>query len=102
MNIYHQTLEKWIIKDNNGSLYQVKKSTGIVSGYVKLPYTEKYQYISPWIFNCNCDTLVFHTWILKTLPYLPDLNPIEHSWDTTKNEVRNNQNKEVCFVDKLC
>ena len=34
-------------------------------------------------------------------PYSPDLNPIEPSWDTTKNEVRNNQSREMSFIDKL-
>jgi transposase len=104
-------------------------------------------YIAPWVYNCNCDTIVFNTWLedifipqiekLKiayptseiTLildnvayhksqktkqicetgginlkfqpPYSPDLNPIESSWDTTKNDIRNQSYTQVNFVKKL-
>jgi len=34
-------------------------------------------------------------------PYSPDLNPIEKSWDTTKNDVRNYSYKSLSFYDKL-
>jgi hypothetical protein len=120
--------------------------TGIVSGYARLPDKDSYLYIAPWIYDCNCDTIVFNTWVQKILipelkimqkiypeytpilildnvryhkskqteeilnkegiilkfqpPYSPDLNPIEPSWDTTKNEVRN-QNEDT-FLNKLC
>lgn len=120
--------------------------TGIVSGYTRLPDQENYNYIAPWIFNCNCNTLVFNTWVEKILipelkilqncypkyrlvvimdnvsyhksletkellaqagielkfqpPYSPDLNPIEPSWNTTKNEIR--MQNEGTFLDKLC
>lgn len=40
---------------------------------------------------------------LKFQPaYSPDLNPIEPSWDTTKNDVRNYSSKSLSFYDKLC
>jgi len=32
---------------------------------------------------------------------LPDLNRIEPSWDTTKNDVRNYSYKSLSFYDKL-
>jgi len=124
--------------------------TGIVSGYAKLPDNDKYLYIAPWIFNCNCDTIVFNTWIEQILipevvnlqgiypehnmilildnvsyhksektrklleraniilrfqpAYSPGLNPIEPSWDTTKNQIRNRQQKDNqdTFLTKLC
>ena len=122
--------------------------TGLISGYAKLPNEEKYLYIAPWIYNCNCDTEVFNTWlerifipqiklIKKTYqgkpvtlimdnvayhksqktqdildknqvylkfqpPYSPDLNPIEPSWDTTKNDIRNTINSSSAFQQKLC
>jgi transposase len=35
-------------------------------------------------------------------PYSPDLNPIEPSWNTTKNEIRNQIHTILKFEDKLC
>jgi len=35
-------------------------------------------------------------------PYSPDLNPIEPSWGTTKNEIRNQIHTKESFEDKLC
>jgi len=121
--------------------------TGIISGYAKLPNTESYRYIAPWIYNDNCDTELFNTWLkqilipeVKTLqkiypnnpitfimdnvayhksqetkdicienninlkfqpPYSPDLNPIEPSWDTTKNNIRSQLYTEISFQEKL-
>ena len=43
------------------------KKTGVISGYSRLPDKEKYQYIAPMVFSCNCDTEVFNTWITKRL-----------------------------------
>jgi len=34
-------------------------------------------------------------------PYSPDLNPIEPSWNTTKNEIRNQSYTEITFIEKL-
>lgn len=40
---------------------------------------------------------------LKFQPaYSPDLNPIEPSWDTTKNDIRNIINTSPTFHQKLC
>jgi len=49
---------------------------------------------------------------LKFQPaYSPDLNPIEPSWDTTKNDIRGLSgqersegrcNERISFLDKLC
>ena len=123
------------------------KKTGLISGYAKLPNAKKYCYIAPWIYDCNCDTVVFNTWLQNILipeinlikkafpgnpitlimdnvayhksqktrdileknkinlkfqpPYSPDLNPIEHSWTHTKNDIRNDC-KNLFFYDKLC
>jgi DDE superfamily endonuclease len=35
-------------------------------------------------------------------PYSPDLNPIEPSWNTTKNEIRNLTHTNLSFEDRLC
>ena len=124
------------------------KKTGVISGYSRLPDKEKYQYIAPMVFSCNCDTEVFNTWITKRLlptiklirqqhpnrsinlvmdnvsyhkseltkkiliknninlvfqpAYSPDLNPIEPSWDTTKNDIRSQSYNQTNFEDKLC
>jgi len=34
-------------------------------------------------------------------PYSPDFNPIEPSWNTTKNEIRNQSYTEITFIEKL-
>jgi transposase len=123
------------------------KKTGSFAGYTKLPNKDNYLYIAPWVYNCNCDTVVFNTWLKKVFipdvkllqvqypnnpitlimdnvryhksketkdlleqhnvnllfqpPYSPDLNPIEPSWDTTKNEIRNQSYTITTFQDKL-
>jgi transposase len=123
------------------------KKTGIISGYTKLPSKDKYQYIAPFFYNHNCDTLLFNFWLEDILipeiqllqnhfpnnpislvldnvayhksdktmvlckenkinlvfqsPYSPDLNPIEHSWNTTKNEIRKYSLSKITFQQKL-
>lgn len=37
--------------------------TGLIGGYTKLPDKEQYLYIAPWVYDCNCDTIVFNTWL---------------------------------------
>lgn len=46
--------------------------------------------------NNNGIYLVFQS------PYSPDLNPIEPSWDTLKNDVRSQSYLPITFEDKLC
>ena len=60
-------------KDKNGHaqrLYGEKtgtkhRKTGLIAGYAKLPDKDQYLYIAPMVYNCNCDTVVFNTWLEK-------------------------------------
>jgi transposase len=48
------------------------------------------------ILTSNNINLVFQP------PYSPDLNPIEPSWDTLKNNIRSKSYNKELFRDKLC
>lgn len=73
-------------KDENGKsqkLYGQKTGTkhtktGLISGYAKLPNKDKYLYIAPWVYDCNCDTIVFNTWLEKI--FIPEIKLIKQAY----------------------
>jgi transposase len=58
-----------------------------------VPYHKSQQTID--ICNNNGIYLLFQP------PYSPDLNPIEKSWNTTKNSIRSQSYTQLSFQDKL-